>query len=171
MILSSAHTSSLLCVASLQPQFHVEEAAALVRNVEWRVPLIVGHIFRGLLRFTSKIGSWPSGGSGMLLSHAAAHEVAAALFTPRCPSAGLNDKTLGHCSILLGIPLLHHQGFQPELEGYAALQMGRRSNFAGAGAAISNHMLKDGTLVEKMSRAVNSMKFVPPNTAYSWSTG
>jgi len=48
----------------------------MVRHVAWRVPVVVGHVFRGNLRFKNSAATWPSGGSGMLLSQAAARDIA-----------------------------------------------------------------------------------------------
>ena len=96
--------------------FNVEEAVALVRYVQWRVPVVVGHIYRGVLRFKVFAGTWPSGGGGMLVSAAAARALSAALFSSVCPYQGLNDVLIGRCAHELLIPLVHHTAFQPEME-------------------------------------------------------
>lgn len=52
-------------------------------------------------------GTWPSGGGGMLMTRAAAHALAKALYTDICPFEGHDDVTLGYCCWRLGIPLVH----------------------------------------------------------------
>ena len=59
--------------------FNADEVLAIVRYIQWRIPIVMGHIFRGMLRFRNVAGSWPSGGAGMLLTRDAAHKLAGKL--------------------------------------------------------------------------------------------
>lgn len=90
--------------------------ARLVRHAEWRVPVLFGHVMHGAMRWSAKWTTYASGGAGILLSRAAATILAASLFTPACPFSGLNDVTIGRCAWLVGIPPVHVNHFQPELD-------------------------------------------------------
>jgi hypothetical protein len=57
--------------------------------------------------WTKATGTWPGGGSGMLMTRAAAAAIAAALYTDSCPFEGHDDVTLGYCAWRLNIPLVH----------------------------------------------------------------
>ena len=57
--------------------------------------------------------AWPGGGSGMLFTRAAAHQIAQALYTSQCPFEGHDDVTLGYCCWRLGIPQVHSPLFDP----------------------------------------------------------
>lgn len=122
--------------------YDVEEAAAAVRYINADVPVVVGYVFRGLLRFRVGHSSSISGGAGMLLSAAAARAISAAMYTPACPFTGLNDMSLSRCAHALAIPLLHHDGFQPEFDSYSfAMDVMGRSSSSELGAAASTHRL------------------------------
>jgi hypothetical protein len=58
--------------------------------------------------------TWPSGGSGMLVTRAAAKRLAAQLYSETCPFDMENDRTLGYCALRTGVAMLHSALFDPE---------------------------------------------------------
>lgn len=89
--------------------YDVEEAASVVRFINPAIPVIVGYVYRGHVRFSAEMRSTISGGAGMLLSRAAAQQIGAAIYTPQCPFTGLNDITISRCAYNLNIPMVRDE--------------------------------------------------------------
>jgi hypothetical protein len=154
--------------------FDVGQAAALARRVDHRVPAVLGHLFRGMLRFAGVAPMCSvSGGAGMLLSAAAARALAGALYTPTCPFYGLNDLTLSRCAYRLGIPLVHHDGFQPEFDGYIVHDLRGRHSLAELGGYLTAHRLVPTYFLTEALAALDAYVRPPgaAGTPFEWWEG
>jgi len=112
--------------------------ASIVRHLDPAMPVAVGCVFAGQMRWNVFPQTSLSGGAGMLLSAAAAHALAAALYTPACPFDKLNDITLSHCAYTLGIAMVHHPALSPEWDPIVVDYVGER-NLATILAMASVH--------------------------------
>lgn len=121
--------------------YDVAEAAAAVRFINPEIPLLVGYVFRGRLRFGSNVRSSISGGAGMLLSRGAAVRMSKALYTPECPFDKLNDLTMTSCAVSLNIPMMHHEGFQPDFDDFSSNHVHWGGDTSELGGAITAHRL------------------------------
>lgn len=167
-VLKAAPHARWYLMADDDTLYDIENAAAVVRHIESSVPVIVGHQFRGHMRWSGVYDSHPSGGGGMLLSAAAAHAISAALYSDECPFDRANDLTVARCAYALDIPRVHHHGWQPDWDAFSYARPKALRSFSEMGGAVTYHRLLPFSDVEEVVHQLGAQKRAPPEEQFSW---
>lgn len=91
---------------------NTRELPSLLFGWDTRAPIMTGFFWNNPNFLGGR--TWPSGGSGMLVTRAAAKRLAAHLYSDTCPFDMENDRTLGYCALRTGVAMLHSALFDPE---------------------------------------------------------
>ena len=145
-------------------QVNVDEAVELLRFIESRLPLFVGHIFSGKMRWASDYSTYASGGAGMLLTGSAATMLSRmSLLDDSCgvaPSRRLNDIVLSACAWAAGVALIHSNALLPEMDTVAMTTFRIMASVAQVGSVISIHRVHPPYMHEWIDRDLRRTKYV-----------